>query len=180
VFFRFALKRLISDRNARAHLSALAANEDTVPTPEEHTMDQVHSQALETLPYALSQLNSLPANVIRLYFGFTGKEFSIGSIAKAWETSEYKIRQILLLALAQLSVQLKSADLLNKAEIEFLRMIFVEGRDPRNAALKVGQNGLYIQKSIHAKFANVMCSRTFRVFRMKVTDDAIDLELERR
>lgn len=180
VFFRFALKRLISDRNARAHLSALA-DLDAGPTPEE-AINEAHSQEIDALPDALSQLGLLPGNVIRLYFGFTGKEFSIEGIAKAWETSEYKIRQLLVLALAQLSVQLKHHDLLNKAETEYLRMIFVEGRNPRNAALKVGRNGLYIQKGLHAKFADVLRrSRTsHRISRLRETEDEVGLELESR
>lgn len=134
VFYRFALKQLISDRVNRSDLSEIIS----LPAPEVSLLPDVESSALESLPEALEMLSDRDRLALELYFGFYGRERTLSEVAQKIGSSEYLARMSIIRSLGFLAGALGARGALDHQEFSLLRMHFNEGLELKMAAKKLG------------------------------------------
>lgn len=159
VFARYAQRALIGDRNFRAHLELLESVDAAAPLPAQPGADL----DLAKLDIAIAALPVGSRRALVHYFGLQGPEQSIGQVGRILDVSEFLARAALLEALARLVLALDVRAGWNSDELEFMRLCYQEGMDPRSAAAFLGlkqHEGKGLAQSVASRLRAMLRSRT--------------------
>lgn len=160
VFFRFALKTLVTDRANLHQLETLA--EPALPTrapweeEEDRRLITNVAKAVESIPPRLRE-------AVDLYFGFRGEPQTFRQIAANLECSEHLARAAVVQGLASVASRLGAGGVLDERELELARLMFVEGMSSGMAAERMGipkRQARTLTASIGAKMRRGLRART--------------------
>lgn len=159
VFYRFALRLLLSDRTHRHHLHLVEAVEafPDSTTPETLLLRREENLHLTQLQVELDRLPSREQTAVRLYFGFSpGRERTLSEIAGELGCSEYLARTAVVRGLAMLTARLNAPGPFTPNEFELLKLLFLEGLELGPAAERL---------SLHLNDARKMAAEVGRKLR---------------
>jgi hypothetical protein len=125
-------------------------------TLEETLEERAKQGALAALPAVLEQLPCRERLALKLYFGFSGREYTLAEVAGELGVSDYLARTAVVRSLAMLAALLGVQGPLDEQEFSLLRLLFVEGMELKSAAK---------QLQIDAKQAQHLAARIIRKFR---------------
>jgi RNA polymerase sigma factor (sigma-70 family) len=163
VFYRFALGQCISDQKNRHHLEVLRATGTTVTTLENVLEERAKEEMLAVLPVALEQLPAQEQLALTLYFGFSGREYTLSEVAGELGVSEYLARTAIARSIARLAASLGVQGPLDEQESALLRLLFVTGMDLKSAAKELQidlKQAHHLTARILHKFRQGLRSRT--------------------
>jgi hypothetical protein len=141
VFYRFALKYIISDRQNKLSLEELRLAQAESPSPLEELETKTKKAVLFALPEAIDQLPEGHRRALELYFGFHGRERTLAEVAQELGTSQYLVRAQIIRSIGTLASKLGIHGDLRDQEYSLAQMMFGEGMDVKAAArrLNIGQ-----------------------------------------
>jgi RNA polymerase sigma factor (sigma-70 family) len=132
VFYRYCLKRTLTDLQSRRQLNELQSQrrEET----EETQPGEPEMPAVLELYEALQQLPEVEQRAVELYYGLQRREHTISELASALSCSEYYARAAVLRGIARLSAILHVHGTLDDEEFRLVRLYFGEGKHLAAAA----------------------------------------------
>lgn len=163
VFYRFALKHVISDRQNRLDLEDLRSAEVESPSPVEELEAEERESALSVLPEAMDQLPEGDRRALELYFGFHGRERTLSEIADELKTSPYLVRAKIVHSLGSLASKLRIKRDFDEKEYSLVHMLFGEGMDVKAASKRLDiseRESRRILQGINEKFNEGLRIRT--------------------
>lgn len=140
VFYRFALKHVISDRQNKLSLDELRSAEAQSPSPLEELESKSKEAVLSALPEAMDQLPEEDRRALELYFGFHGRERTLAEVARELGTSQYLVRAQIVRSIGTLASKLGIHGELRGQEYSLVQMLFGEGMDVKTAARRLDIN----------------------------------------
>jgi hypothetical protein len=138
VFYRFALKQMISERVTHSDLQELSSLAASTNSPELSLQTDVEHSALQALPEALGRLSARDRLAVELYFGFHGRERTLSEVAQEIGSSEYLAKMSIVRSLGFIAGELGSRGGLDRQEFSLLRLHFNEGLEIKAVAKKLG------------------------------------------
>lgn len=163
VFYRFALKHVISDRQNRQDLDELHLARVETPSPAEELEAEERESALSILPEVMGQLPEGDRRALELYFGFHGRDRTLSEVAHELGTSPYLVRAKIVHSLGSLASKLGIQRDFDDKEYCLVQMLFGEGMDVTVAAkrLRISERETRdILERVNEKFTEGLRSRT--------------------
>src|SRR6266498_3023323 len=171
VFYRFALKHVVSDRQNKLNLEELRSAEAESPSPLEELEAAAKESALSVLPEAMDQLPEEDRRALELYFGFHGRERTLAEIARELGTSQYLVRAKIVRSLGTLASKLGIQRDLGDKEYALVQMLFGEGMDVKIAAKRLDISEREVRsilERINEKFNEGLRRRTKKPWKYEV------------
>jgi len=163
VFYRFALRLLVADREQQWSLDLLAGPDPGPPSDSGHTKSGGDVRMLERIPDLVEQLPTDSRTAIELYFGFHGREHALVELAQRLNCSEYIARTTLIDAIAEVAVRLGIKGPLEANEYKILQCVVEKGMDVNATAKYCGiapNRVRTLMTSVGRKFADGLRTRT--------------------
>lgn len=165
VFYRFALKHVISDKHNKVALEEINVVEAQAlsPSPLEELEAEERELQVSALPDAMDHLPEEDRRALELYFGFHGRERTLSEIAEELGTSQYLARARIVRSLAALASKLGIQGDLDEKEYSLIQMVFGEGMEIRVAAKKLNiteRETRNILERVNEKFTEGLRKRT--------------------
>jgi RNA polymerase sigma factor (sigma-70 family) len=163
VFYRFALKEILSDYINRAHLEAFESLTSIDTSPDEVLDKTERLRSLSSLPEALAKLPHREQLALELYFGFRGREYTQAEIGQELGCSEYLSRSTIVHGLSRLVAHLGVQGPFDQEEFNLIRLVFGDGMELKSAAKRLGyteKQARYIVGRIRNKIHDSLRPRT--------------------
>jgi hypothetical protein len=147
VFYRFALKHILTTRRLEGAFSAAFDIPDPASAPEAVIEERIRSTAMVALPQAINALRPLQRRAIALYFGFEGPERSLAQVAKALSVNAYVARAAVATGIGAIAAALGVTGLLEDDELQVAELMFLQSHDVDAVAQALGMSCTVVRKT---------------------------------
>jgi RNA polymerase sigma factor (sigma-70 family) len=164
VFYRFALKEILSDNINRTHLETFESATSIDTSPDKILDKTERLRSFSSLPEALAKLPHQEQLALELYFGFRGREYTQAEIGQELSCSEYLSRSTIVHGLSRLVAHLGVRGPFEEEELNLIRLVFGDGMELKSAAKRLGyteKRARYIVGRIRNKIRDGLRPRTF-------------------